>query len=89
MLKVVTPEELTKTISKRLRIGKKKAREYADTVMEIFGYDDTVCDNIPNDIRKLFYILEGKRILTTKREIFSLPNNNGRHWRIFYWSLNV
>ena len=88
MSEVVTPDKLARIISKKLGIGKKEAREYADIVMDIFGFDDTISDNMPYKIRRLFYILEEKGILTTKRETFPAPNGTSGRWRTFYWSLN-
>ncbi|UCD14355.1 MAG: hypothetical protein JSW60_02770 [Thermoplasmatales archaeon] len=67
-------------------IGEGDARKYASIVMDLFGYDDRIIDNIlEHEERQLFYILESEGILNTEREEIILYD--GRNWRIHYWLL--
>ena len=56
-------------------------------IMDYFGFDDCIIDNLldQND-RKIFYMLQKKGILTTKKMETAL--HDGRPWRIYYWHLN-
>ncbi|MEA3166400.1 MAG: hypothetical protein QOJ26_1272, partial [Thermoplasmata archaeon] len=56
-------------ISNRIGIEEEDAVRDANFVMDIFGFDDRVIDNVlePED-RQLFYILEEEGMLTTERE---------------------
>ncbi|MCL4326176.1 MAG: hypothetical protein M1481_05080 [Candidatus Thermoplasmatota archaeon] len=60
------------------------AFETAYHIMNFFGFDDRILDNIlePED-RDLFYMLEDHGILLTEREETTLYD--GREWRIHYW----
>lgn len=76
-------------IREKLKIigySEKKAKEYADIIMDYFGFEDRIVDNIlePQD-RKLFYKLELDAILETEREETILCN--GKKWRTHYWHL--
>ena len=70
----------------RVGIDIEEARRDAGFVMDIFGFDDRVIDNVldPED-RQLFYILEEEGMLTTEREETTLYD--GREWRTHYWRL--
>ncbi len=71
-------------ISNRIGIDEEDAQRDANFVMDIFGFDDRVIDNVlePED-RQLFYILEEEGMLTTEREETTLYD--GREWRTHYW----
>ncbi|MEA3136908.1 MAG: hypothetical protein QOC71_1189 [Thermoplasmata archaeon] len=71
-------------ISNRIGIEEEDAVRDANFVMDIFGFDDRVIDNVlePED-RQLFYILEEEGMLTTEREETTLYD--GREWRTHYW----
>jgi len=71
-------------ISNRIGIDEEDAMRDANFVMDIFGFDDRVIDNVlePED-RQLFYILEEEGMLTTEREETTLYD--GREWRTHYW----
>jgi hypothetical protein len=71
-------------ISNRIGIPEEDAVRDANFVMDIFGFDDRVIDNVlePED-RQLFYILEEEGMLTTEREETTLYD--GREWRTHYW----
>jgi hypothetical protein len=62
------------------------AQEMAMHVLNFFGYEDVMIDNIlETDDRDAFYMLEDAGILSTKREETTLYD--GREWRIHYWLL--
>lgn len=81
---IVTLEDLQMAISNRIGISEEDAARDANFVMDIFGFDDRVIDNVlePED-RQLFYILEEEGMLTTEREETTLYD--GREWRTHYW----
>jgi hypothetical protein len=83
---IITLDDLSKAIAKRVGIDMNEARRDAGFVMDIFGFDDRVIDNVldPED-RQLFYILEEEGMLTTEREETTLYD--GREWRTHYWRL--
>jgi len=85
-MSVITLSDLSKAIANRVGIDIEEARRDAGFVMDIFGFDDRVIDNVldPED-RQLFYILEEEGMLTTEREETTLYD--GREWRTHYWKL--
>lgn len=85
-MSIITLDVLSKAISNRVGIDIEEARRDAGFVMDIFGFDDRVIDNVldPED-RQLFYILEEEGMLTTEREETTLYD--GREWRTHYWKL--
>jgi hypothetical protein len=84
MTNIITLADLSKAISNRVGIEIEEARRDAGFVMDIFGFQDRVIDNVldPED-RQLFYILEEEGMLTTEREETTLYD--GREWRTHYW----
>ena len=82
----ITLGDLSKAISNRVGIDIDEAQRDAGFVMDIFGFDDRVIDNVldPED-RQLFYILEEEGMLSTEREESTLYD--GREWRTHYWKL--
>ncbi|PNX53089.1 MAG: hypothetical protein BV458_06305 [Thermoplasmata archaeon M9B2D] len=81
---LITLHVLTKAIQRRLNISEPEARGYAEIVMDMFGYDDCIIDNILDHAeRRLFYRLESEGILSTRREEAIL--SDGTNWRIRYW----
>ena len=85
-MNIITLEDLSRAIANRVGIGLEEARRDAGFVMDIFGFQDRVIDNVldPED-RQLFYILEEEGMLTTEREETTLYD--GREWRTHYWKL--
>lgn len=83
-MNIITLDILSKAIANRVGIGINEARRDAGFVMDIFGFQDRVIDNVldPED-RQLFYILEEEGMLTTEREETTLYD--GREWRTHYW----
>jgi hypothetical protein len=85
-MNIITLDDLSKAITNRIGVGIEEARRDAGFVLDIFGFDDRVIDNVldPED-RQLFYILEEEGMLTTEREETTLYD--GREWRTHYWML--
>jgi hypothetical protein len=85
-LSIITLEDLSRAISKRLEIEIEEAKKYAHTVIDFFGFEDRIIDNILNpDERRLFYLLQELGILGVDREEITLYNGNA--WRMHYWRL--
>ena len=83
---IITLDDLSKAIAHRVGIDIEEARRDAGFVMDIFGFDDRVIDNVLNpEDRQLFYILEEEGMLTTEREESTLYD--GREWRTHYWRI--
>ena len=85
--RVLTVTQLAHAIMKsidRQDIHPEAANQLATHVMNFFGYNDTIIDNIlePED-RDAFYMLEDLGLLMTEREETTLYD--GREWRIHYW----
>ena len=85
-MKIITLDDMSKAIANRVGIDKEKARRVAGFVMDLFGYDDRIIDNIlePED-RQLFYILQAEGMLSTGRDEATLYD--GRAWLTHYWQL--
>ena len=83
-MNIITLDDLSKAIANRVGIDVEEARRDAGFVMDIFGFQDRVIDNVldPED-RQLFYILEEEGMLTTEQEETTLYD--GREWRTHYW----
>jgi hypothetical protein len=90
--RIVTVDVLTAAIQESIKVGehhhmdKDAAREMAQHVLNFFGYNDRILDNVlePED-RDAFYMLEETDMLKTDREETTLYD--GREWRIHYWVL--
>ncbi len=81
---VITLNALTKTIQRKLNVTEREARGYAEIILDLFGFDDCIIDNILDHTeRRLFYRLESEGILNTRREEALL--SDGTNWRIRYW----
>jgi len=85
-MSIITLDSLSKAIANRVGLDIEEARRDAGFVLDIFGFDDRVIDNVldPED-RQLFYILEEEGMLITEREETTLYD--GREWRTHYWQL--
>ncbi len=86
-MSIVTLEDLAIAISNRVKIDVKSAMGDANFVMDLFGFEDRIIDNVlePED-RQLFYILEEEGMLITEREETTIYD--GRTWRTHYWFIN-
>ena len=82
----ITLKDLSRAIVKILEIDIETAKKYANIIIDFFGFEDRIIDNIlePED-RRLFYMLEKQGILTSEREETTLYNGN--EWRTHYWRL--
>jgi hypothetical protein len=85
-MSIITLKILSKAIVNRIGIDLEEAKKDAGFILDIFGFQDRVIDNLldPED-RQLFYILEEEGMLTTAREETTLYD--GREWRTHYWIL--
>ena len=83
-MEIITVEDLSQAIQERVGVLDEEAERDAEFVMDIFGFNDRIIDNVlePED-RQLFYILEEEGLLTTEREETTLYD--GREWRTHYW----
>jgi len=77
---------MTNAIKNRLDISEIKAKKIATFIMDAFGYESRIIDNILKpDERQLFYMLEAEGFLSTGRERSRL--HDGREWMTHYWHL--
>ena len=85
-MNIITLDDLSKAIANRVGINIDEARRDAGFVMDIFGFQDRVIDNVldPED-RQLFYLLQSTGILSNGRDETLL--HDGREWRTHYWQL--
>lgn len=85
-MNIITLDVLSKAIANRVGIDMDEAKRDAGFVMDVFGFQDRIIDNVldPED-RQLFYILEEEGMLTTEREETTLYD--GREWITYYWRL--
>ncbi len=85
----ITYELLNKALENTLGergMGKRQVDELTDYLMNFFGYEGRVLDNIltPKD-RDVFYMLEEIGILGTEMDEVTIKR--GKLWRIHYWIL--
>jgi len=80
-------EKAIEIVLERNDMDPRRAGDMAEKVMNLFGYDKTITDNILSSAeRDVFYKLEDFDILITEEESTNLPS--GKKWRIHYWILN-
>lgn len=85
---MITLDMLKQAIEYKIGLQPKQAEHIATFIMDIFGYETRIIDNIlSTDKRQIFYMLEGENILSTSREQTRLYD--GRAWMIHYWQLNI
>jgi len=86
-MNLVTISMLTQAIMNRLGYMQERAREIALLLLDMFGYNDRIIDNVllPED-RQLFYLLQSAGIISNGREETILYD--GREWRTHYWEIN-
>lgn len=79
---------MTKAIEKKIGLDKETAKKIAGFLMDTFGYELRVIDNVLNpEERQLFYILQAEGFLTTGREQTRL--HDGREWLTHYWQMQM
>lgn len=83
---IVTLEALTRAMQERLHLDPEEAEERAELVLDLFGFDDEILDNLlePQD-RQLFYALERQGLITAKSEENQLWQ--GQDWRTHSWQM--
>ena len=81
---IITINELTTAIKNCMKLDSQTAHHTAEYIMNFFGYDTEILDNIlqPED-RTVFYLLYDVGLLKTDQERILL--SSGRDWRIYYW----
>lgn len=85
----ITIDDVEKALQNTL--GKKgmseeEIKKLANYVMNFFGFDDTVSDNLLKaKDRDVFYTLQDVGILTTFQDQITIKK--GKIWRIHYWVL--
>ncbi len=85
----ITVDDVIKALCNTL--GKKgmseeEIKKLANYVMNFFGFDDTVSDNLLKaKDRDVFYTLQDVGILTTFQDQITIKK--GKIWRIHYWVL--
>lgn len=85
-INIITLDVLSKAIANKTGIDIKEARKNAGFVLDVFGYNDRIIDNILDyEDRQLFYFLEEEGMLATDHEDTILYD--GREWRTHYWIL--
>jgi len=83
---IVDRKEMIKALENKLLVEENDAAKGADLVLNFFGFEDKIIDNIlePQD-RQLFYALENAGFLKSEMEETTLYDSRG--WRIHYWVL--
>ena len=85
-MSIITLNIMAKAIQNRIGINKRKAEQIASFIMDLFGFDNRIIDNILNpEDRQLLYMLESEGLLSTGREEEKL--HDGREWLTHYWEL--
>jgi hypothetical protein len=83
---IITLKLLSKAIAHKLRYSSSHAQRTAEFLLDLFGYDDRIIDNVLDpEHRQLFYLLQTVGILSNGREETLLYD--GREWRTHYWQL--
>ncbi|MCX6665200.1 MAG: hypothetical protein NT038_03960 [Euryarchaeota archaeon] len=83
---IVTIRDINIAISKCLNLARDEAERYAQTVIDFFGFEDRIIDNmLTQEERQMFYHLHEKGIVSAQREEITL--STGQPWRIHYWCL--
>jgi len=85
-MNIITLNIMSKAIQNRIGINGSKAEQIACFIMDLFGFDNRIIDNILNpEDRQLLYMLEAEGFLSTGREEEKL--HDGREWLTHYWEL--
>ena len=86
MNEIIDRKEMIKALENKLLVEENDAAKGADLVLNLFGFEDKIIDNIlePQD-RQLFYALENAGFLKSEMEETTLYDSRG--WRVHYWVL--
>lgn len=83
---IITIKEMAEAIEHKLGLPKQKSTKIAEFILDVFGYETRIIDNILKpDERQIFYMLEAEGLMTTERETNRLYD--GREWLTHYWEL--
>lgn len=86
---VITVGDIEKALLNTLGkkgMAKEEIKKLAEYVMNFFGFDDTISDNLLKaKDRDVFYTLQDVGILTTFQDQITIKK--GKIWRIHYWVL--
>jgi len=75
---------LTDALKQRFGMEDEDATAIAEVVREQFGEDEEVNDdNLDPEVRSIFYTLEAKKLLSFRREEYSI--DTGERRRAFFW----
>jgi hypothetical protein len=86
VMNIITLKDMTEALEHKLGLNKQKAKKIAEFIMDVFGYETRIVDNIlKTDERQIFYMLEAEGFMTTERETNRLCD--GREWMTHYWEL--
>lgn len=79
-------EALAHALREKFDMAEEDAHEIASVVAEQFGSEDEVNDEtLEPTVRSIFYTLEAKKILTFRREEYSIESGEKR--RGFWWRI--
>ena len=85
-MSIITVSIMINAVKNKLKLPHEKAEKIAKFVMDTFGYESRIIDNIlTTEERQLFYMLEAEGFLSTGRERTRL--HDGREWMTHYWQL--
>lgn len=85
-MSIITLKDMTKAIENKLGLNHDQAKKLAAFIMDTFGYESRIIDNILNpEERQLFYMLQSEGLLTAGREQARL--HDGREWLTYYWEI--
>ncbi|RLF40186.1 MAG: hypothetical protein DRN12_05980 [Thermoplasmata archaeon] len=77
---------MTKAIENKLGLKHSQAQKLASFIMDTFGYESRIIDNVLNpEERQLFYMLQSEGLLSAGREQTRL--HDGREWLTYYWEI--
>ena len=90
ILEIITIDDFKAALQNKLGkkgISSEHIEKLAEYVMNFFGFNDYIIDNVLNSKdRDVFYMLEEEGLLKTEREEVNIKK--GKNWRIHYWILN-
>ncbi|MGC8860966.1 MAG: DUF6015 family protein [Thermoplasmata archaeon] len=78
--------------SRGIDIDRDSAYRVVDSVLAVFGFDlEIIENNLDNETRSLFYILEEAGMIRPRIEevSISLSSSHSKYWRISYFTLDI
>ena len=84
---IVTRSILITSLSKHYDISHSDAENIAELILDIFGFESRILDNIlSHKVRRIFYLLQEESIVVSQHEQGTMMN--GQIWELYYWFLN-